>query len=437
MQTGQRQKWNFHRRTFPGLQRFGFELEFAATRLAITLPMLLRRHRLTNASDSAIFSDPFFDVMVEQCALAHVGTPIDGLCSHPELITRALRPSEAGAAHRSVVSWLRRGALDARHVRGGNWSYARTYLHVTAEIDLDNVARLLARVGGFALIERTRHPRDAAAATRLHRTLALVNRVCAPVSLAYCGLLALVSHVAFEVTMPQNATAPRMRPKYVFDYRRHHSLPLMVRSHFGDLYGAVQRAHAAPLQPMMLRHLGEIMGSAATARIDARVYPFPLKPYGNARPGQATMPLRFWEVAQRLAAGDGTTITTQVEAYRWAAAHPHRMRTSIVNTRGRDTVRLPEWLTPRAWVSAMADGRDLLSDWDRPPTMPPMPSNKTHLFNAMGAWRENGTTTHLEFRFTRDSLRSRQEVEDASWRAVALLAGTDAMAPLPARPREA
>ena len=86
------------------------------------------------------------------------------------------------------------------------------------------------------------------------------------------------------------------------------------------------------------------------------------------------------------------------------------------------SVMLPDWLTPIAWVRAMGEGRDLMSDRDHPP-------GAERVFRAMGAWNASGTVAHLEIRYssTPDVLRTRREVLDGFGRLVTLLVGTGAM----------
>ena len=106
------------------------------------------------------------------------------------------------------------------------------------------------------------------------------------------------------------------------------------------------------------------------------------------------------------------------------------------------SVWLPEWLTVSAWVRALGEGRDLLTDHDCPPTTPPLAAvaeghahGSPHLsvFGGMGGWRANGTVAHVELRFSSNSdlLRSQRDVIDGLGRLATLLAGL----PVPAQRR--
>ena len=106
-----------------------------------------------------------------------------------------------------------------------------------------------------------------------------------------------------------------------------------------------------------------------------------------------------------MAASAGTTVRSATEAVRWVVDHVpevHAWKTA----RRRPipaSVMLPDWLTPIAWVRAMGEGRDLMSDRDHPP-------GAERVFRAMGAWNASGTVAHLEIRYssTPDVLRTRR-----------------------------
>ena len=94
--------------------------------------------------------------------------------------------------------------------------------------------------------------------------------------LEYHGLLALVVQVAKHTTqmwkiLPQRILRKIRHPKYVFDYAP--GLPLMVRSHFGDIASRVQeKISPGSLRQMLLADVRELLGRDA---LDLQLYPVP------------------------------------------------------------------------------------------------------------------------------------------------------------------
>jgi hypothetical protein len=254
------------------VSKLGFEIEFLGTHFPVDLPMLLRKHRYNASFSRTLESHALFDVTIEVCSHPGMAAYSGGLCYQPELITRAVPPQKALAVHGAVATWLQRGALPRRYLQG-SWSSAPAHMHATVEVELRSVPDLMERVAGFG-----RRRSNSQGARRVNRMLADVRKSCRNVSESYCGLLALVCHVGFETIKEITNPPPRWRPKYVFDGK---TVPLMSRSHIGDLFRGVQRQVAAPLLPLLLRHVASILGP----RAERRMLPFAVKPYMNSNVG--------------------------------------------------------------------------------------------------------------------------------------------------------
>ena len=227
-----------------------------------------------------------------------------------------------------------------------------------------------------------------------------INVACAHHSEAYCGLLQLVTHVARVAS----ADSKVLHAKYAFT-RAAPDLPLLIRTHLGEMVAHVVGGEKRLLGEKLVTHLASVMGQHG---LQKRLYPYPIRPYTNTLEHVEGL-VRADVAAQQRGGSSGGSGGGDVlaepagreDVLRWAHEHADALRErhdswlSEEESKGHLTVTLSHNLTVRRWAAALLDGIDLLSDRDSPQSgSTPLP-----VFKSMGSWpmRPPGVV-HMEMR---------------------------------------